>query len=94
MFGLGSARCVVCDGQVPRKEGLRGRDRKSLTVCLSCNDRWDGAGRICALCKTPVRGGPEIGVFRDGYTLVARTAGQVFCAAISGALQVGPAGLV
>jgi len=68
MFGFGKVPCVLCDRQVSRKEALRLRDKKDTVICGACYAAWEGAGRKCGSCDTPVRGVQEAGVFlRDRH---------------------------
>ncbi len=65
MFGFREATCVLCKHRVRAREVLRGHAAKGVTVCRVCYEQWEDAGRRCAGCDAPVRGGQEVGVFMD-----------------------------
>ena len=69
MFRIGQTVCVLCRTRIPNHEVLRGRVSKGVIVCRACFNEWEQAGRRCAACDTPVRGGQEAGVFmqRPGF---------------------------
>jgi len=78
MFGWSKVTCAICKGQVPRKEALRGRDRKDVAICQICYEQWYRAGGKCAGCQTPVRGAQEVGVFPDRSAIGHADCGAVW----------------
>lgn len=76
MLGFGKVTCILCDQRVARTEALAVRDRKGLTVCRHCVDRWHDNGGTCPRCKTPLRGPHDVGIFLKG-----RRVGHADCGA-------------
>lgn len=54
ILNWGRIRCQSCGQMVARKVIRRSRRDRSFGVCNSCLRRWEGKGRVCVICETPV----------------------------------------
>jgi extracellular solute-binding protein (family 5) len=61
MFGLGKVTCYFCERRVSGKEALRGRDSRTVAVCLDCYEKWEREGRTCVMCRGSVQGPQQVG---------------------------------
>ena len=67
MLGFFKKTCTFCGGAATK--GFRVPDRQHGFVCRGCYERWEGTGRKCSACETPVRGVQEVGAFFDQRAL-------------------------
>jgi hypothetical protein len=65
MFGLGKVTCFFCQKRVRQREVRKAQDARGACICSGCYARWDGSGRKCIACDTPVRGMQDLGFFAD-----------------------------
>ena len=65
-FLMGRFRCQACETRQPTAN-LAGRlaQKRGVGVCRKCYEDWQRGGRVCAKCKSDVKGTQEVAFFPD-----------------------------
>jgi hypothetical protein len=67
MLGFWRKSSAFCGATA--KKRFRTPDRVNGFVCRACFERWNGDGRRCVACGSPVNGTQEVGAFYDQRSL-------------------------